>query len=240
MAARIMPDHVAIFTDSENVTNELAAQMNYAGIKTVLSSDEDGSVCVLSVPADEEKQARRFLDDYFNASSDARKDEDLSKFSNTFLRPSPRFMSAEEKLKNKSSSAYFYISAASVLLIISLDKLNRGEAPAVLLLLSFLGCAVFLFFGLHTLKKTRELKKSLKEEKEFTAKVTDWFLDCYTAEGLDHMISAADGEVSPEERDLLRRDMIQDHIMREFRITDEAYCDYLVDGIFNILFAPED
>lgn len=227
-----IPGYVLLMRSSETASQDLAEQMSFAGIPVTLTRDGDG--CCLFVPESYENRSKLFLEEYFNASSDSRKAERQKIFETNFLKPAPSFLSAAEKLKNRSNAAFLFIGMSVCLLIQAGIHVLRGDQSHFL---AYLVTALpFLIFGIHTNRKAKELKKDMEAELAFTKKVTDWFFKSYSADSLDRMVFSAQAGISPEEMDLLRRDLIRDYILREFSIKDIPYLEFLTDEIFAVFY----
>ena len=82
----------------------------------------------------------------------------------------------------------------------------------------------------------KAVSKEIGAEETATSQLIDWFISSYTAGQLDSQIRHDYGDLSPEEQTLKRFDLIQDLIITNHDITDQAYVDLLAEEIYGKLF----
>lgn len=85
-------------------------------------------------------------------------------------------------------------------------------------------------------QSAKVVKGQIADEERVTAELIDWFTVNHSGEQLDAQILREYGELTPEERSLKRYDLIQDLIITNHDIADQAYADALAEEIYGKIF----
>ncbi|MDO4267630.1 MAG: hypothetical protein Q4C73_04075 [Eubacteriales bacterium] len=93
-----------------------------------------------------------------------------------------------------------------------------------------------LYIAYTSSQSAKKVAAQAAEEEQATAQLIDWFISSYTGEALDQQISSESGDMSPEELSLKRFDLIQDLIITNHDIADQAYVDLLAEEIYGKLY----
>lgn len=145
-----------------------------------------------------------------------------------------------EDLKS-SASAFFLVGG--VLLIFSvlcwvgvvplpMAGLSRLISQSVMTALG----VVSLIVAVRSMGSAKQVQSQIGEEEESTRQLIRWFTENYTGRQLDEQLESESGDLGPEELSLRRYDLIQDLIITNHDITDQAYVDALAEDIYNKLY----
>lgn len=93
-----------------------------------------------------------------------------------------------------------------------------------------------LYMAFTSSKAAKEVGSQISAEEEVTKQLLDWFSENYSGARLDEQIAAESGELSPEEFSLKRFDLIQDIIITNHDIADQAYVESLAEDIYGKLY----
>lgn len=145
-----------------------------------------------------------------------------------------------EDLKS-SASAFYLVGTAlvvlSVLMWMNVIKLPLAASSALITrsVLTIMGIAAELV-GFFSTKSAREVSSQIAAEEQVTGQLIDWFTENYSGAQLDQQIATESDELSPEELSLKRFDLIQDIVVTNHDITDQAYVDALAEDIYSKLY----
>ena len=89
-----------------------------------------------------------------------------------------------------------------------------------------------LVVALRSTQAAKTVSGQIGEEEHVTRQLMEWFTANYTGDQLDQQILAESGELAPEELSLKRFDLIQDILITNHDITDQAYVDSLAEDIY--------
>ncbi len=142
----------------------------------------------------------------------------------------------------KSSASAFYAIGAAALAFAALGWTGILPLPTTGLS-RMLSLGVITLMGAGSLgvaisssRSAKAISGQIREEEETTRQLTDWFITNYSGEQLDKQIFQDYGALSPEEQSLKRFDLIQDLIITNHDITDQAYVDLLSEEIYGKLY----
>ena len=85
-------------------------------------------------------------------------------------------------------------------------------------------------------KSAARLKVQAADEEKETEDILQWFLKTYSARGLDDQLLMEDPELSGEELELKRFELIQDYLVTGRDLPDQSYADALCDMIYERLY----
>lgn len=85
-------------------------------------------------------------------------------------------------------------------------------------------------------KSAKVVKGQIADEERVTAELIGWFTEHHSGEQLDAQILKEYGDLTPEERSLKRYELIQDLIITNHDIADQAYADALAEEIYGKVF----
>ncbi|MDD6212520.1 MAG: hypothetical protein PUB22_05185 [Clostridiales bacterium] len=228
---------------NEETASRITQYLTYSGLDATISSLEETGLFAITVPAEQANTAEKLLD--IMQQNEMKDDDRAEYYRANFLERSPSFIPSEEKFRYSTNSSIAYLCAGAIVLLMALIhfflvifRIKTG--PIIDCLVELILGSIFMIFGLTTHQKVRFLESSIQEENSFTNQIVRWCTTFYPAEHLDKCIDAASDNqhISDEDRFFLRRELIQDYILREYDISDEAYLDYLTDLIYKKLYYP--
>lgn len=142
----------------------------------------------------------------------------------------------------KSSASAFYAIGAAALAFAALGWTGILPLPTTglsrmlsLVVITLMG-AGSLGVAISSSRSAKAISGQIREEEETTRQLTEWFITNYSGEQLDEQIFQDYGTLSPEEQSLKRFDLIQDLIITNHDITDQAYVDLLSEEIYGKLY----
>ena len=226
---------------SKSVSEEISEYLTYSGLDATVSYDQDSDCYIVSVPLAQENTAERLMENYPDADPEENQVPEIDFLHNRVC--SPAFVRAEDKFKDTTGSALIFLFAGSLVFVLAI-------AHCVLVLLDYRkdsssGClielalgALFLGFGLYTLRKANEIKGRIQEENEYITHVIEWCVSTYPASQIDMTVNAATEGIalSPEDRYFLRKDLLRCYIIREFNVEDPSYLEYLTEETYISIF----
>lgn len=153
------------------------------------------------------------------------------------------YVKKSQQYDDLKSSATAFLLVGGALLIFSL-LCWAGIVPLPMAGISgIISRSVMTLLGLaalavawHSSSSAKKVSGEIAAEEEVTRQLTDWFTACYTGGHLDTQILGEFGELSPEELSLKRFELIQDLIITNHDITDQAYVDALAEDIYGKLY----
>lgn len=153
------------------------------------------------------------------------------------------YVKKSQQYDDLKSSATAFLLVGGVLFIFSL-LCWTGIVPLPMAGVSgIISRSVMTLLGLgalvvawHSSSSAKKVKGEIADEEAVTRQLTDWFMASYTGEHLDAQLLSESGELSPEELSLKRFELIQDLIVTNHDITDQAYVDALAEDIYSKLY----
>ena len=79
------------------------------------------------------------------------------------------------------------------------------------------------------------MRPEIDREKERTSEIIHWFLEQWTGESIDNEIQERDS-LTEEELSLKRFQIIQDHLITNRDLPDQAYVDALCEEIYSRMY----
>lgn len=308
-----MQDYIPFFqAEKRSIAEKLAKYFEYSGLEAKIHFDEEIDSYILSVPADKEKEAKKFyqafyfverdrieneeksqdsLDEYdesniLSETSDEEASEaetaidevavaetheadddeasnlvevsdldeaydDVAEGSDEASNDSPDDEDAKIKSLLSESGAYVtkaekyqdYVGSRYVFLLLGLLGLifvflNVIEVFSILygLFPNLIMTALFIFFiyiGLSTGKKAKQIKKEIDEENQLTEKINEWLRTNVTEEFL---ASISNPNVSEELDYIKKTDTIRDMLIKEFGEQNVNYLDRLIEEYYTATF----
>ena len=224
--------------------DQIAEYLTFNGIDATVASSITEEEFVVTVPKELGDKAYALYEKYMDAEN--HEDDTYSSYRENCLKHSPNFVPSEEKFRTSTNSSVAFLCAGFIvilmaiihfILVITQTMTDSTIRECIIeLILGF----IFMMFGISTQQKVRMLETKMQEENSFTNQIVDWCVQIYPAEHLDKCIDAAsdEHEIAEEERFFLRRQLIQNYILREYDIQDSAYLDYITDLIYKKLYHP--
>ncbi|MCD8053876.1 MAG: hypothetical protein LUF00_07505 [Lachnospiraceae bacterium] len=233
-----------IAEDTKESADRIADFLTYSGLDATVSSTADNPRYTVTVPAAQEELAEKLMDVFRQY-----EDEDEKRaayYREQCLTHSPVFVPSEEKFRNSTNSSTTFLWAGIAVVAIGLFHFfsvayNQQEGSVDACVVEIVFGFIFIWFAITTHQKVRMLQSQIMEENAFTDQIIRWCTTTYPAEHLDKCIDAAASDsqsLSEEERFFLRRQLIQNYILREYDISDDAYLDYITDTIYKKLYYP--
>ena len=153
------------------------------------------------------------------------------------------YVKKSQQYEDLKSSVWAFLLVGGALLIFSLlcwaniirlpmAGLSGIISRSVMTLLA-LGSLAVAFTSSQSAKK---VKGQIADEEQVTRQLIGWFTENYSGEQLDVQIQQESGELSPEELSLKRFELIQDTIITNHDISDQAYVDALAEEIYGKLY----
>lgn len=93
-----------------------------------------------------------------------------------------------------------------------------------------------LAVALVTKKSAAKVAAAADEEDARTRELTEWFVNTYTASGLDEALLKEDAELEGNELYLKRFELIQDHLITSHDLPNRDYVDFLCEEIYARVF----
>ena len=160
--------------------------------------------------------------------------------------PAGVYVKKADRYEDLKSSASAFLLVGGCLVIFSglcwTGILNLPMAGVSKLLfqgvLSAMGIGSILV-AINTSKSAKGMASQIDEENRATEQLIQWFVSSYTADELDRQLAAQLGELGPEELSLKRFELIQDIIITNHDIADQAYVDSLSEEIYAKVFEEQ-
>lgn len=157
--------------------------------------------------------------------------------------PSKAYVDKKQQYEDVSSSASAFFIIGGVLAAASILTLT-GILP-----LPMYGIMKYIFQGMMIVmaigslavafsskKSAAVLKAEAVDEKKETEEIVEWFVNTYSADGLDSQITAEEPDLTEEEMSLRRFDLIQDYLVTGRDLPDQSYVDALCDMIYDRIY----
>lgn len=157
--------------------------------------------------------------------------------------PAGTYVKKEQRYEDMNSSASAFFLVGGVLAVIAAVSL-LGYLPLPLYgisrilfhVLLILMAAGSIAVAVSSKKSAARLKVQAADEEKETEDILQWFLKTYSARGLDDQLLMEDPELSGEELELKRFELIQDYLVTGRDLPDQSYADALCDMIYERLY----
>ena len=169
--------------------------------------------------------------------------EALAAKQETPVRPPASYVKKSQKYEDRksSASAFFLIGGAmtvfSVLCWLKVIDMPMTGASKLLIQGTFtvmgVGCLVIAF---NTLRSAKALAAGIEEEEKETQEIIDWFAGTYQKEDLERQLDSEFGDMTEDEKNLKRFELIQDLLITSKDLPDQAYVEALCEDIFERLY----
>lgn len=140
----------------------------------------------------------------------------------------------------KSSASAFWIVGAALIILAVAGWAGILPVNIILKLMFTVLAAVSLFIAWKTGEDAKTVKGQIKEETEVTEQLIKWFLENYTPEQIDEVITRENGELQDEVLALKRIAFIQDIYITQYDLADQGYVDALAEEVYGQLFEDDE
>ena len=158
------------------------------------------------------------------------------------IAPARIYVNKEQKYEDLKSSASAFLIVGIVMLAaavvcwtgivcLPLNDVSKIVVQSVITIMGILS----IFVAGSSSKSAKTLAPQIEDENRATRDYIQWFQDHYTGEDLDRAIDGAD-ELTPEELSLKRFQLIQDYLITNHDLPDQAYVDALSEEIYGKLY----
>lgn len=152
------------------------------------------------------------------------------------------YETSAQKYENLRSSASAFLFVGGLLVIVSavcwLDIINlpMTGSSGYIFKGALTAMAVFCL-GVYakTSREAKNMRPEIDREKERTSEIIHWFLEQWTGESIDNEIQERDS-LTEEELSLKRFQIIQDHLITNRDLPDQAYVDALCEEIYSRVY----
>ena len=152
------------------------------------------------------------------------------------------YETSAQKYENLRSSASAFLFVGGLLVIVSavcwLDIINlpMTGSSGYIFKGALTAMAVFCL-GVYakTSREAKNMRPEIDREKERTSEIIHWFLEQWTGESIDNEIQERDS-LTEEELSLKRFQIIQDHLITNRDLPDQAYVDALCEEIYSRMY----
>lgn len=157
--------------------------------------------------------------------------------------PAGTYVKKEQRYEDMNSSASAFFLVGGVLAVIAAVSLLGylplplyGVSRILFHVLLILMAAGSIAVAVSSKKSAARLKVQAADEEKETEDILQWFLKTYSARGLDDQLLMEDPELSGEELELKRFELIQDYLVTGRDLPDQSYADALCDMIYERLY----
>ena len=140
----------------------------------------------------------------------------------------------------KSSASAFWIVGAALIILAVAGWAGILPVNIILKLMFTVLAGVSLFIAWKTGEDAKTVKGQIKEEAEVTEQLIKWFLENYTPEQIDEVITRENGELQDEVLALKRIAFIQDIYITQYDLADQGYVDALAEEVYGQLFEDDE
>ena len=140
----------------------------------------------------------------------------------------------------KSSASAFWIVGAALIILAVASWGGLLPVNIILKLMFTILAAVSIFIAWKTGQDAKTVKGQIKEENEVTEQLIKWFLENYTPEQIDEIITRENGELQDEILALKRIALIQDIYITQYDLADQGYVDALAEEVYGQLFEDDE
>ena len=140
----------------------------------------------------------------------------------------------------KSSASAFWIVGAALIILAVASWAGILPVNIILKLMFTVLAGVSLFIAWKTGEDAKTVKGQIKEETEVTEQLIKWFLENYTPEQIDEIVTRENGELQDEVLALKRIALIQDIYVTQYDLADQGYVDALAEEVYSQLFEDDE
>ena len=140
----------------------------------------------------------------------------------------------------KSSASAFWIVGAALIILAVAGWAGILPVNIILKLMFTVLAGVSHFIAWKTGEDAKTVKGQIKEEAEVTEQLIKWFLENYTPEQIDEVITRENGELQDEVLALKRIAFIQDIYITQYDLADQGYVDALAEEVYSQLFEDDE
>lgn len=177
---------------------------------------------------------------YLEAASDTAQDNKQEK---PVPSPVKSYVKKSEKYQDRKSSASAFFLIGGVLTVFSIlcwtniFSMPMGGASKYLIQGTFtvmgIGCLVIAF---QTLRSAKAMAVGIEEEEKETEALVHWFLATYSREDLEQQLDTEFADMTEDEKNLKRFELIQDLLITSHDLPDQAYVDALCEDIYEKMY----
>lgn len=143
-----------------------------------------------------------------------------------------------------SSSAFLIVGGATAVFAVlcwaGVIKLPMSEGSRIffqsVITLSGLAC---LFVSVRTRSSIAALSEQANAEEQRTKELIEWFTASWTGDVLDELLKTESPDLTGEELELKRFELIQDYLVTGRDLPEQAYVDFLAEEIYQELYEGE-
>lgn len=153
------------------------------------------------------------------------------------------YVKKSQKYEDRKSSASAFFLVGGLITVFSIlclagifDMPMTGFSKYLIegvLTVMGVGC---LAVAVTTLRTAKGMAGEIEEEEQKIRAVTDWFTSAYRKEDIDDRLDSEFTDLSEDERDLKRFELIQDLLITGQDLPDQAFVDFLCEEIYGKLF----
>ena len=168
----------------------------------------------------------------------------MNKHPSSDLKNSSSFVGSKERYQEPSSSAWSFLAAAGLILLLLLLvsfrilplPITLSEHPVMFHGLCLI-TLIFFVIGIVSLKNAAAYKQGIQSEQELEKGVLDWFYAAHTGERIDQAIEQEEGNLPQSEiLSLKRLEFIHTALLAQFPDLPENHADALGETIYQKLF----
>lgn len=156
------------------------------------------------------------------------------------------YVKKSQQYDDLKSSASAFLIVGGILLVFSvlcwtnivrlpMAGISRIISQGVMTIMGIASLAV----AVTSSKSAKVVESQVDQEENTTRQLIQWFADNYSADALDSQIRTESGELVPEELSLKRFELIQDILVTNHDITDQAYVDLISEDIYEKVYGAE-
>ena len=162
----------------------------------------------------------------------------------TPLKQTHTYVEAGKKLEDASATAWSFLFlsilgfAALILIWTGVFPLNISFAPLLMGSIVFgILFLIFIIVSIHAFYDRKKLIPAKAREDADICRIRNWFQEHYSADAISHGVDEED--ISIEEPYYLRTENISRLLTEEFPELEEAFCEYLMENIYQMYFSDE-
>lgn len=158
-------------------------------------------------------------------------------------RPPAAYVKKSQKYEDRKSSASAFLLVGGAITIFALlcwagifDMPMTGFSKYLIqgtLTVMGIGC---LIIAVMTFRSAKAMAGDIEAEEKQTEELISWFLSAYRREDIDGRLDADFSDLSEDERNLKRFELISDLLVTSKDLPDQAYVDALCEEIYSKLF----
>lgn len=157
--------------------------------------------------------------------------------------PPAAYVKKSQKYEDRKSSASAFLLVGGAITIFALlcwagifDMPMTGFSKYLIqgtLTVMGIGC---LIIAVMTFRSAKAMAGDIEAEEKQTEELISWFLSAYRREDIDGRLDADFSDLSEDERNLKRFELISDLLVTSKDLPDQAYVDALCEEIYSKLF----